>query len=146
MSGVRALHIEQGFSDPLPTAFTFKGCSAVSSTLRAPRLHAACLLPNLILVIWQSLDLCLPDHLMFWAACSLWYSGILRASELKVPSLASFSPSCHLGVQDIVVDSLSAPSCMPLKIKVSKTDSFRKGAFIHIGLGRPLLCSVHLVM
>ena len=52
-----------------------------------------------------------------------------------LPSLASFSPSYHLGVQDIAVDSLSAPSCMHLRIKGSKTDPFRKGAFINIGLG-----------
>ena len=62
-----------------------------------------------MLVIWQSLDLCLPDHLMFWAACSLGYFGFLRLSEFTVPSLASFSPSYHLGVQVISVDSPSAP-------------------------------------
>ena len=83
---------------------------------------------------------------MFWAACSLGFFGFLCASEFTVPSLASFSPSSHLGVQDIAVDSPSAPSCMHLKIKASKTDPFRKGAFIHIGLGRPPLCAVHLVM
>jgi len=71
---------------------------------------------------------------MFWAACSLGYFGFLRASEFTVPNLASFSLSLHLGVQDIAVDSLSAPSCLRLKIKGSKTDPFRKGAYIHIGV------------
>jgi len=63
-----------------------------------------------------------------------------------VPSLASFSPSLHLGVQDIAVDSPSAPTCMRVKIKGSKTDPFRKGAFIHIDLGWSPLCAVHSVM
>ena len=49
---------------------------------------------------------------MFWAACSLGYFGFLRASEFTVPTLASFSPSFHLGVDDIAVDSSSAPTCM----------------------------------
>ena len=80
---------------------------------------------------------------MFWAACSLGYFGFLLASEFTVPSLASFSPSLHLGVQDIAVDSLSTPSCMRVKIKGLKTDPFRKGAFIHIGRGRPPICAVH---
>ena len=99
-----------------------------------------------MLLIWRSLDLRLPDHLMFWAACSLGCFGFLRASEFTVPSLASFSPSLHLGVQDIALDSLSAPLCIRLKIKGSKTDPFRKGAFIHIGRGRPPLCAVHSVI
>ena len=62
-----------------------------------------------------------------------------------VPSLASFSPSYHLDVQDIAVDSLSAPSCMRLRVKGLKTDPFRKRVFIHIGLGQPLLSGVHSV-
>ena len=99
-----------------------------------------------MLVIWRSLDLRLPDHLMFWAACSLGYFGFLRASEFTVPRLACFSPSSHLGVQDIAVDSPSAPSCMRLKIKASKTDPFRKGTFIDIGLGWPPLYDVHSLM
>ena len=102
---------------------------------------------DLMLVIWWSLaDLRLPDHLMFRAACSLGYFGFLRASEFTVPSLASFSPSYHLGVQDIAVDSLPTPSCMRLRIEGSKTDPFRKGTFIHIGLGWPPLCAVHSVL
>ena len=63
-----------------------------------------------------------------------------------MPSLASFSLSLHLEVQDIAVDSLCAPSCTRLQIKGSKTDPFRKGAFIHIGFGGPLLCAVHFML
>ncbi|CAH3030550.1 unnamed protein product, partial [Porites evermanni] len=89
---------------------------------------------------------------MFWAACSLGYFGFLRASEFTVPNLPSFSLSLHLGVQDISVDSPSAPSCMRVRIKGSKTDPFRKGCFIHIGgcfihigVGRCPLCAVRAV-
>ena len=147
LSGVRALHIEQGFSDPLANCLHLQRvvcgmkCSQGSSSS-----HLA-ITDDLMLVIWWSLaDLRLPDHLMFWAACSLGYFGFLRASEFTVPSLASFSPSYHLGVQDIAVDSLPAPSCMRLRIEGSKTDPFRKGTFIHIGLGWPPLCAVHSVL
>ena len=88
----------------------------------------------------------LPDHCLFWAACSLGYFGFLCASEFTVPNLPSFSSSLHLGVQDISVDSPSAPSCMRVRIKGSKTDPFRKGCFIHIGIGRRPLCAVRAVM
>ena len=147
LSGVRALHIEQGFPDPLTNCLRLqrvvrgiKRCQGSSTSSRLP------ITDDLMLLIRQSLDLRLPDHLMFWAACSLGYFGFLRASEFTVPTLASFSPSFHLGVDDIAVDSSSAPTCMRVKIKGSKTDPFRKGAFIHIGLGKPPLCAVHSMM
>ena len=147
LSGITAHHIEQGFPDPLANCLRLqrvirgiKRSQGSSSSSRLP------ITDDLMFVIWRSLDLRLPDHLMFWAACSLGYFGFLRASEFTVPSLASFSPSSHLGVQDIAVDSPSTPSCTRLKIKASKTDPFRKGAFIHIGLGRPPLCAVHSLL
>ena len=144
LSGVRALHINHGFPDPLINCLRLqrvvrgiKRCQGSSSSSRLP------ITDDLMLVIWQSLDLHFPDHCMFWAACSLGYFGFLRASEFTVPNLSSFSSSLHLGVQDISVDSPSAPSCMRVRIKGSKTDPFRKGCFIHIGVGQAsTLCSL----
>ena len=101
---------------------------------------------DLLLIIWQSMDLSLPDHVMFWAACSLGYFGFLQASEFTVPNLSSLSSSLHLSAQDIAVDSPSVPSSMCIRIKGSKTDPFRKGCFIHIGLGKYPLCAVHAMM
>ena len=146
-SEVRALHIEQGFPDPLMNCLRLqqvvrgiKRCQGSSSSNRLPITN------DLMIVIWRSLDLRLPDHCMFWAACSLGYFGFLHSSEFTIPYLSSFSSSLHLGIQDIVVDSSSAPSCMPIKIKGSKTDLFRKGCLIHIGVGRHPLCAVHALM
>ena len=90
--------------------------------------------------------MCIPDHRMFWAACTLGYFGFLRAAEFTVPSLASFSPLIHLTVQDIAVDAPSSPLSMRVKIKASKTDPFRKGSEIHIGLGCHPLCAVQAMM
>ena len=98
---------------------------------------------ELMLVIWKSWDVRLPNHCMFWAACTLGYFGFLRSAEFTVPSLASFSPSVHLGVQDIVVDSSKDPSCICITIKASKTDPFHKGCSIYIGRGKHPLCAVH---
>ena len=101
---------------------------------------------DLMLVIWKSLNLQLPDHCMFWVACTLGYFGFLRSAEFTVPSWASFSPSVHLGAQDLAVDSSLAPSCICVTIKASKTDPFRKGCSIHIGLGKYPLCAVHALL
>ena len=78
-----------------------KRCQGTPSSTRLP------ITDDLMLIIWQSLDLSLPDHVMFWAVCSLGYLRFLRASEFTVPNLSSFSSSLHLSAQDIAVDSPS---------------------------------------
>ena len=94
-------------------------------------------------VIWQSLDLSLPDHPLLWAACSLGYFGFLSMLEFTVPNLSSYSSSLHFSVQDIAVDSSSAPSSMCIQIQGSKSELSQKVCFIDIGLGRHPLCAVH---
>ena len=147
LSGIRALHIDQGFPDLLADCLRLqrvvrgiKRCQGTPSSSRLP------ITDDLMLVIWRSLDFGRADHLMFWAACSLGYFGLLCASEFTVPNLSSFSSSLHLSVQDVAVDSSSAPSSMRIRIKGSKTDPFRKGCFVHIGLGRHPLCAVQVMM
>ena len=147
LSGIRALHINQGFLDPLADCLRLqrvvrgiRRCQGTPSSTRLP------ITDDLKLIIWQSLDLSHPDHMMFWVACSLGYFGVLHVSEFTVPNLSSFSSFLHLSAQGIAVDSSSAPSSMCIRIKGSKTDPFRKGCFIHIGLGRYPLCAVHAMM
>ena len=144
LSGVRALHIEQGFADPLHNCLRLQRViRGIKRTQGSPSSSRLPITDDLMLVIWKSLNLQLPDHCMFWAACTLGYFGFLRSAEFTVPSLASFSPSVHLGVQDLALDSSTAPSCICVTIKASKTDPFRKGCSIHIGLGKYPLCAVH---
>ena len=144
LSGVRALHIEQGFADPLHNCLRLQ--RVIRGTQGSPSSSCLPITDDLMLVIWKSLNLQLPDHCMFWAACTLGYFGFLRSAEFTVPSWASFSPSVHLGVQDLAVDSSTAPSCICVTIKASKTDPFRKGCSIHIGLGKYPLCALHALL
>ena len=147
LSGVRALHIEQGFADPLQNCLrlqrVIRGIKRSQGTPSASRLPIT---DDLMLVIWKSLDLQLPDHCMFWAAWTLVYFGFLWSAEFTVPSLAGFLTSVYLGVQDISVDSTSNPSCIRVVIKASKTDPFRKGCSSHIGRGKYPSCSVHALL
>ena len=83
---------------------------------------------------------------MFWAATTLAYFGFLRSAEFPVPSLSAFNPDIHLTVDDIAIDSHTSPSCLQLTIKASKTDPFRKGCCLYIGLGRPPLCALSAIM
>ena len=141
--GVRALHIEQGFTDPLHNCLRLQRViRGIKRTQGSPSSSRLPITDDLMLVIWKSLNLQLPDHCMFWGACTLGYFGFLWSAEFTAPSFASFSPSVHLGVQD----SSRAPSCIRMTIKASKTDPFRKGCSIHIGLGKYPLCAVHALL
>ena len=95
-----------------------------------------------MLTIFKALDLDLPDHIMFWSACTLAYFGFLRSAEFTVSSLAAFNPTIHLQVSDLAFDNLDQPSCLRVRIKSSKTDPFRSGCFVHIGRGAHPLCAL----
>ena len=147
LSGVRALHVEEGFADPLKKTLrlhrVLRGIKRSHGSSTSTRLPIT---DNIMMVIRQSLNMACADHCMFWAACTLGYFGFLRSAEFTVPNMASFSASLHLTVQDIAVDGVSAPSCMRVRIKASKTDPFRKRAEIHIGWGVYPLCAVEAMM
>ena len=147
LSAVRALHVELGYADPLSNCLRLervvrgiKRVQGVNPSLRLPVTN------DIMLIIHSHLDTGLVDHSMFWAACCLAYFGFLRSSEFTVPSLKDFNPATHLSVQDLAVDSTTAPSCLQVNIKASKTDPFRKGCVIYIGKARPPLCAVQAVL
>ena len=143
LSAVQALHIDQGFPDPLQNCHRLhRVFRSIKHSQGSPSSTHLPITDSLMLVIWRSLNMHIPDHYIIWAACALGYFGFLRLAEFTVPSLASFSPLIHLTVLDIEVNAPSSPSCMHVKIKASKTDPLCKGSDIHIGLGRHPLCAV----
>lgn len=143
LSAVRALHIEQGFSDPLVNCQrlqqVIRGIKRSQGSSTSQRLPVT---DSLMLNIFNALDLSLFDHTMFWAACTLAYFGLLRSAEFTVPSIAKFDPTLHLQVSDLAFDNLDGPSCLRVWIKASKTDPFRKGCHIYIGTGSAPLCAL----
>ena len=90
LSGVRALHIEQGFADPLHNCLRLQRViRGIKRTQGSPSSSRLPITDDLMLVIRKSLNLQLPDHCMFWAACTLGNFGFLRSAEFTVPSLAT---------------------------------------------------------
>ena len=148
LSAVRSLHVDQGFPHPL------ENCPWLQRVVRGikrsqgalpfrPRLPVS---SNILRIIYSALDLKSFGDVMFWAACLLAYVGFLQSAEFTVPSLSAFNPSMHLSVSDVSVDVPLNPSCLQVFIKASKTDPFRKGCNILIGLGSPPLCAVQAVV
>ena len=108
LSAVRSLHIDQGFPDPLVECLrlqrVLRGVKRTQGDASSQRLPIT---DDVMIIIFKALDVNMPDHCMFWAACCLAYFGFLRSGEFTVPNLASYAPSIHLGVADTAVDSAS---------------------------------------
>ena len=45
----------------------------------------------------------------------------------------AFDPATHLTFDDIIVDDITNPTLLKLRLKASKTDPFRKGVDIVVG-------------
>ena len=141
LSAVRSLHIDYGFSDPLPN------CLQLQHLLRGIKHHQGSNLTHrqsvtadLVSVLHRSLDLANPDNVMLWAACCVDFFGFLRGGEFTVNS--PFDPSLHLTLDDMQVDAPLNPQSVCVFIKCSKTDPFQKGCFVFLGRGSAPLCPV----
>ena len=71
--------------------------------------------------------------------------GFLRAGEVVVPSDSGYDSCVHLSYGDVRVDA-SSPKYLEVQLKASKTDPFRKGVSVYIGLGSGALCPVSAVL
>ena len=80
------------------------------------------------------------DSLMVWAAMTLAFFGFLHIGELTCDS--HFNSERHLTFSDLVFMPKSSPKYMLVRLKVSKTDPFRKGQTIVIGRANSNLCPI----
>ena len=83
---------------------------------------------------------------MLWAAACVGFFGFLGAGEFTVPTSESYDPEVHLSLQDVAVDSHSAPSVIRLRIKQSKTDPLRQGVDIFLGAISASICPVQALI
>ena len=147
LSAVRALHVKQGFCDPLQGCLRLervvRGIKRSQGERNSNRLPVT---DHILLSIHRHLDVAQADHVMFWAACCVAFFGFLRSAEFTAPSVSAYSAEIHLSLSDVSVDSMTAPSCIRLRIKVSKTDPFRKGCFVYLGRGHSPLCPIEALL
>ena len=70
------------------------------------------------------------------------FFGFLRSGEFTVPHEDGFDRATHLALEDVTINNHQKPSTVRLRIKASKTDLFRKGVEIYVGLTHNELCPV----
>ena len=105
-------------------------------------------LPITLAILRQFLSIWgkLPDRFnghQLWAAACMCFFGFIRSGEVVVPGENSFDPAVHLSEGDVRVDDTSY---LEVSIKASKTDVFRKGVTVFLGVTGSELCPVAAVL
>ena len=116
-----------------------KGSSAVSK-VRLP------ITPDILVALKKVWGSNTPDNRMFWAAACLGFFGFLRCAEFTSISVSAFDPAKHLTVGDVFVKSDKQLSSMAVRLKMSKTDQFGKGVWLHFQRTGVALCPVEAMV
>ena len=146
LAAVRHTQISLGLGDPHsgempPLEYVVMGSKKKTAKASRTRLPIT---PDILLRlrgVWQGL----PDqHVasILWAAACMCFFGFLRAGEVVVPS----DSSVHLSHGDVRVDDPARPQFLEVRIKASKTDPFRKGVSVFLGLGAGPLSPVSAIL
>ena len=95
--------------------------------------------------IWQKMENKW-DAKMLWAVSCLCFFGFLRSGEVVAPTETDFDSQCHLCYSDVRVDNRITPSYIQVTLKASKTDPYRQGVKVYMGVTKSELCPVTAVV
>lgn len=119
---VRILHLEWGIANPLENNYiltqTMRGARRVmgdQTTRKDP------ITPQMLLKIYQHIDISAPLGASVWAATLMMFFGLLRRSNVVPTHVQSFDPALHLRRRDIRFDQRG----VLITIRWSKTNQFR---------------------
>lgn len=83
---------------------------------------------------------------MLWAAACMCFFGCLRAGEALAPETGEFDVGAHLAWADVEIGSRDGKQVIRVRIKESKTDKLRKGAYVWLESVEGPVCPVTAVM
>ena len=146
LAGVRSLHIENGFTNPLSNCLRLK--RVLRSVKRLQGISTRQRLPVMLAVlssIRAVLNFDCYDDILFWAACCMGFFGFLRSGEFTTPS-SKFDSQIYLALSDVKIDKHINPKLIFLHIKCSKIDLFRQGSTIRLGISGKDICAVRALL
>ncbi len=85
------------------------------------------------------------DDILFWAACCMGFFGFLHSGEFTTTT-SKFDSRIHLSLADIRIDRYVNPKVIFLCIKCAKTDPFRQGHTIRLGVSGNVVCTVRALL
>lgn len=140
MAGVRALHISNGYHNPLTDTIKLK------QTLRGiERKHFSPVqqkLPitfDLLCKMYTFIDLANQDDTVYWSAMTMAHFLLLRASEFMITD----SSDPMLTLSDVnITTTANNDEYLALHVKTSKTDQKRQGVTLYTGHAKHTVCAV----
>ena len=146
LAAIRSLHLENGFPNPLANCLRLervirgiKRCQGTSKRERLPVTVAV------LSRIREILNFQCYDDILLWAACCTGFFGFLRSGEFTTQN-AKFDARVHLTLDDVQIDRHENPKVVFLRVKCSKTDPFRKGHTIRLGVSGNIICPVRSLL
>ena len=139
-------HIENGFANPLSYCLRLE--RVLRGVKRSQGISTRQRLPVTLAVlssIRAGLNFDCYDDILFWAACCTGFFGFLRSGEFTTPS-SKFDSRIHLALSDVKIDKHINPKVIFLHIKCSKTDPFRQGSTICLGITGKDICAVRALL
>jgi len=83
---------------------------------------------------------------MLWAAACMYFFGILQVGEGVAPGISKFDSSTNLCAGDVKVHNRTNPQYLEVRIKASKTNPFRQGVLVYLGVTHSSLCPVAAIL
>ena len=150
LAAVRYTQIAMGLGDPQMSewpklGYVVRGFKKMAAAKQRPRLPITPAILRQLKRVWEAME----DRFngcMLWAAACMCFFGFLRTGEVVVPSQSQYDAETHLSVGDVSLDSVDKPSCLMVRIKASKTDIFRKGNTVYLGITGTELCPVAAIV
>ena len=78
--------------------------------------------------------------------CCLAFLGFLKVSEFTIPMKSSYDLSCHLSLEDIIINSRKKPRLLQLFLKQSKTDPSQHGLKVYVGTTDTTICPIKAIV
>ena len=146
LAGIQSLHLENGFLSPLSNCLRLERVlRGIKRTQRHGQRQRLPITFSVLRRIHGILNLSIFDDALFWAACCTGFYGFLRSGEFTTKT-KTFDPETNLALSDIKVDRYIEPTVLLVSIKCSKTDPFRKGYTLRLGVSRSEVCAVKAVL
>ena len=144
LSAVRALHLSNGYSNPLEHTLR------LNQTLRGiQRIHGVTVRQKLAITTKLLLDIKhyinpnSHNDVVMWAAMVTAHFLLLRCGEFTVRQSQQFRSDHHLTLDDVQFrSSPSGKEFLALRLKTSKTDQFRKSHTLFAGHSLKAVCPV----
>ena len=140
LSAVRAMNIEEGYSNPLEDAIKVDlALRAITINSKAP-CQKLPITYQLLCRVSQYINKSYESKLL-WAAMTIGHFGLLRASEFVIASQGKFSAEKDLSLGDVEFHDLEKSKYISLLIKRSKTDKRNQGFKVLIGCTEQKVCA-----